>query len=122
MKAQTMKITAVAAALLMAAILTGCGAKNGSSGSQDAAGAGKAASAPGGSAEALYKKQCLSCHGDQLQGRIGPSTNLTKVGGKLSRDQLVTQIAKGGNGMPGFKGTLNDTEIGTLADWLAEKK
>lgn len=103
----------LAATLLTAAALAGCGAKDG---------ADKAANASSSGAEALYKKQCLSCHGDQLQGRVGPSTNLTKVGGKLSREQLVAQIANGGSGMPGFKNTLNETEIGTLADWLAAKK
>ncbi|GAA3409926.1 c-type cytochrome [Paenibacillus hodogayensis] len=96
---------------LTAFALTGCGADS-----------GKSPQAAGGDAETIYKKQCLSCHGDQLQGRIGPSTNLTKVGGKLDREQIVAQISKGGNGMPGFKGKLNETEIGTLADWLAAKK
>ncbi|MFC3771861.1 c-type cytochrome [Paenibacillus sp. GCM10012303] len=93
--------------LSAAVMLSGCGA----SGSETA-----------GTAEALYKKKCLSCHGEKLEGRIGPPTNLTQVGAKLTRDQIADQIAKGGRGMPGFSGSLNETEIGTLADWLAEKK
>lgn len=108
-------------ALVCAAALTGCGSGKG----QEAGGTpadGEPTAASGGNAEALYKKQCISCHGDQLQGRIGPTTNLTKVGGKLSREQIAAQIANGGNGMPGFKGKLNETEIGTLSDWLAAKK
>jgi cytochrome c551 len=113
---------AAAVTLLASAILAGCGAQNGSSGNSSDTGSGQTAAVSGGNAEALYKKHCLSCHGDQLQGRVGPSTNLTKVGGKLSREQLVTQIAKGGNGMPGFKNSLDDTEIGALADWLSAKK
>ncbi|TNJ65837.1 cytochrome c [Paenibacillus hemerocallicola] len=121
MKSQMMTYT-VTVMLLATAVLTGCGAKNGSSGSSPDAGAGQTAAAAGGNAEALYKKHCLSCHGDQLQGRVGPGTNLTKVGGKLSREQLVTQIAKGGNGMPGFNNSLDETEIGALADWLSAKK
>lgn len=112
----------VAVMLLASAVLTGCGAKNGSSGSGPDAAAGQTAAVAGVNAEALYKKHCLSCHGDQLQGRVGPGTNLTKVGGKLSREQLIAQIANGGNGMPGFKNSLDETEIGSLADWLSAKK
>ena len=71
-------------------------------------------------ATALYKSNCLACHGDQLQGGMGPE--LTKVGGAMTSDQIYNQIAKGGGGMPGFSGTLSDEEIKTLAGWLAAKK
>ena len=114
------RMTATIAAMLMvgAVALIGCGAKNGA-----ATNAGEAAStSSAGGAEAIYKQKCISCHGDQLQGRIGPSTNLTQVGGKLSRDQIVTQITNGGGGMPGFKGTLKEAEIDSLADWLSARK
>lgn len=97
----------MAAMLTAAALSAGCGAKSASGGS---------------GAEALYKKQCLSCHGDKLQGRVGPNTNLTKVGDKLSREQIAAQIANGSDNMPGFKNSLSETDIGTLADWLATKK
>lgn len=108
-------ISMAVAAVALAAALSGCGTK-GTGGTETSA------AGPGGNAEALYKKSCISCHGDQLQGRIGPGTDLTKVGGKKSRDEIVTQIAKGGNGMPGFSSSLSETDIGTLADWLAAKK
>lgn len=121
MNRRTGKTTLAAAALLIAAAaLAGCGAKNGDTGAAGKAPATTETAA--GSAEALYKQRCLSCHGDQLQGRIGPTTNLTQIGGKLSREQIAKQIENGGSGMPGFKNTLNETEIGTLADWLAAKK
>ncbi|MDF2722744.1 MAG: cytochrome c class [Paenibacillus sp.] len=103
----------VAAAVLLTAamaVLAGCGSKDG--GSKQA----------GGGAEALYKQRCLSCHGERLEGRVGPGTNLTQVGGKLTREQIMRQITEGGNGMPGFKSSMSEAEIGTLADWLAAKK
>ena len=34
--------------------------------------------------EDIVKQSCTSCHGDQLQGAVGP--NLQKIGGKLSKD------------------------------------
>ncbi|MBB6733569.1 c-type cytochrome [Cohnella zeiphila] len=71
-------------------------------------------------ATAIYKSSCLSCHGDQLQGQIGP--NLTKVGSAMTADQIRTQIENGGGGMPGFKGTLTDDQVNTLTAWLSAKK
>lgn len=108
----------IAAAVAAAALLAGCGGKGGESSGANP----DTTSAAAGSPEAIYKKQCVSCHGNQLEGRIGPKTNLTQVGARLNRDQIAAQIADGGNGMPGFKKSLSEAEIGALADWLAAKK
>ncbi|WP_135556889.1 c-type cytochrome [Paenibacillus cymbidii] len=62
----------------------------------------------------------MSCHAADLSGKPGP--NIQKIGGKLSEDQIVKQITSGGSRMPGFKDTLKDDEIKTLATWLAAKK
>jgi len=70
--------------------------------------------------EAIYKQNCLSCHGGNLEGVSGPG--LSKVGGKLSKDQIAAKIAAGGGGMPAFKTRLKEDEIQGLADWLAAKK
>ncbi|CAG7649807.1 c-type cytochrome [Paenibacillus allorhizosphaerae] len=72
--------------------------------------------------QAVYKQRCLSCHGNALEGKIGPTTNLQKVGGRLSKEQIVKQINSGGNGMPGFAGQIKPDEVEALASWLAEKK
>ena len=72
--------------------------------------------------QAVYKQRCLSCHGNTLEGKIGPKTNLQKVGGRLSKEQIVKQINSGGNGMPGFAGQIKPEEVEALASWLAEKK
>lgn len=73
-------------------------------------------------AEALYKQNCISCHGTNLEGILPGKTNLQKVGAKLTKDQIVNKIQNGGNGMPPFKNTLQNEEINTLADWLATQK
>lgn len=86
----------------------------------DADGAGGEVDAA--AAEALYKQNCLSCHGDNLEGRLGGNTNLTQVGGKMSQEEIAAIIRDGRNGMPSFKNSLSDSDVNTLAAWLATKK
>ena len=72
-------------------------------------------------ADALYKSNCMGCHGTDLQGSaMFPA--LDTVGGKLSKEQIYNKIAKGGGGMPAFDGQLQPEEIANLAVWLAEHK
>ncbi|MFD1179345.1 c-type cytochrome [Paenibacillus puldeungensis] len=73
-------------------------------------------------AEATVKANCISCHGDALQGAIGP--NLQKIGSQLSAEQLYGIITKGksGGSMPSFKDRLKEEEIANVAMWLADKK
>jgi len=71
-------------------------------------------------AEEVYKSNCVSCHGDRLQGGMGP--NLTAIGASMKKEKIYTQIVKGGNGMPGFQSRLSDDQIANLTKWLAEKK
>jgi mono/diheme cytochrome c family protein len=71
-------------------------------------------------AEAVYKQSCITCHGVNLEGGVGP--NLSKVGGHLTETQIGKQITNGGGVMPAFKGTLKDEQIANLAKWLAAKK
>jgi mono/diheme cytochrome c family protein len=71
-------------------------------------------------AQALFKQSCTSCHGVDLAGDFGP--NLQKVGGKLTKEQITTQITQGGEAMPSFEEKLNTDEIQALASWLASKK
>ena len=71
-------------------------------------------------AEATYKAQCVGCHAADMSGGVGP--NLQKIGGKLTVEQISTQIHNGGGGMPAYKGTLTEDQITALTDWLAAKK
>ncbi|OXM88334.1 c-type cytochrome [Paenibacillus rigui] len=73
-----------------------------------------------GKAEALYKDNCMVCHGDKLQGDIGP--NLTKVGTRLTKEQLLAKINLGSKSMPPFQKTLQADQIQELVSWLATQK
>ncbi|WP_242222927.1 cytochrome c550 [Bacillus cereus group sp. BfR-BA-01380] len=68
--------------------------------------------------EEIVKQSCTSCHGDQLQGAVGP--NLQKVGGKLSKDQIQEVIVKGRGNMP--PGLIPADQASKVADWLSKKK
>lgn len=71
-------------------------------------------------AEQIYKSNCLSCHGDHLQGGMGPALN--QVGTSMSKEKIYKQIMNGGGGMPKFEGRLSEDEVVTLTNWLADKK
>jgi len=71
-------------------------------------------------AEAIYGKSCISCHGDQLQGGVGPA--LADVGSRLNVSQIKGVIERGRGIMPGFQGSLSAEEIANLSKWLSEKK
>ncbi|WP_409301728.1 cytochrome c550 [Peribacillus sp. SCS-155] len=48
--------------------------------------------------EDIYKSTCISCHGDQYQGGMGPK--LKGIGSKLSEEQIKETIQNGKGAMP----------------------
>ncbi|HTG71111.1 MAG TPA: cytochrome c [Candidatus Udaeobacter sp.] len=106
-------ITLIASAGLLVA-LAGCGGDS----------AAERSIALDGPAEvvSVYKANCVSCHGTGLQGRVGPATNLQKVGARMSASDITQQIEQGESSMPAFKDRLTTEEIAGLAEWLASKK
>lgn len=69
-------------------------------------------------AEATYKNNCASCHGNNLEGIAGP--DLTKVGSRYSKEQIIGIIQNGKGIMP--KNLVTGEEAENLAAWLASKK
>ncbi|GGD47217.1 c-type cytochrome [Paenibacillus nasutitermitis] len=70
----------------------------------------------------IARNNCISCHGTELQGKMGPDTNLQLVGKRLSKEQIAEQIRTGGDSMPAFESRLSAEEIEGLAAWLSGKK
>ncbi|TBL71249.1 c-type cytochrome [Paenibacillus thalictri] len=70
-------------------------------------------------AQEIYKTSCLSCHGNNLEGRVGPKTNLQQIGGRMNKDQITKQITNGGGGMPAFGAKLKPEDITVMTEWLS---
>ncbi|MFF2886435.1 c-type cytochrome [Paenibacillus sp. NPDC057967] len=96
---------------------TNNGTNNGATNGGNNAGGGTVDAA---AAEAIYKQNCIGCHAVDLSGGVGP--NLTKVGAKLSVDEIKATITNGRGGMPAYKDQLSSADIDTLSNWLASMK
>jgi len=71
-------------------------------------------------AAVLQNKNCRNCHAlDGVGGRRGP--DLSTVGSRLTRDELIDQISNGtpgGGNMPAYGHQINPAEMTTLVDFL----
>ena len=68
--------------------------------------------------EDIYKSTCITCHGDQYQGVVGPS--LKGIGSKLSKDEIKTIITKGKGNMP--TNLVPQDKAEAMADWVSKIK
>ncbi|WP_052947787.1 c-type cytochrome [Aneurinibacillus tyrosinisolvens] len=97
----------------------GGGKAGGNTGGQNGGQKGDQNGANTAQAQKLYQGKCISCHGGNLEGGMGPS--LTKVGSNYSSvDKLQAKIKAGGGGMPA--GLVTDAEAKVLAQWLSTHK
>ncbi|MBO0992200.1 cytochrome c551 [Bacillus sp. SD088] len=69
-------------------------------------------------AEEIVKNNCISCHGENLEGKNGPE--LAHIGAELSKDDILEVIENGRTGMPPNIITGDDAD--KVAQWLSEKK
>ncbi|WP_239619236.1 c-type cytochrome [Cohnella mopanensis] len=70
--------------------------------------------------EQLYKNMCIACHGDRMQGAVGPE--LAHIGASMTKEQLYKKISGGGGGMPAFENRLTEDQLITITTWLASHK
>jgi len=64
--------------------------------------------------EDIYKNKCLSCHGDQYQGVVGPA--LKGLSDKYSVDDVKDILLNGKGSMPG--NLVPADQLDAMAEWV----
>ncbi|HET7657725.1 MAG TPA: cytochrome c [Bacillales bacterium] len=114
---KTTKMLCLAVGLTFA--LTACGGGGGGNSSNSSDNGGSAAgSGANNGAKAIFEQSCSQCHGENLQGKIGP--NLQHIGSEMSKQEILDQIKNGGGGMPPH--VIKGQKAEKVATWLASKK
>jgi cytochrome c551 len=113
------KLLLLSVIVIISIVLSGCGSSDNAATNNTAPAADNGVTTAA-DPETLFKQNCTSCHGDTMNKM--KNADLTTVGSRLSKDEIVTQIANGGGGMIAFDKKLETNEIDALADWLAAKK
>lgn len=98
------------------AMLMGAALVLGACGSSDEAETGtKTEKADG---EKVVQQKCISCHGDKLNN--GSAPDISKIGSKLSEEEILDVLENGQNAMPAK--IVTGDEAKEVAKWLAEQK
>ena len=105
-------------ALVLAACGGGGDEGGGDTGGTDTNDTDTTDTASAGNAEEIFKQNCSSCHGGNLEGGAGPQ--LSAIGSKYSADEIQNVIANGQGIMP--PKIIEGDEAAAVAEWLASKK
>jgi quinoprotein glucose dehydrogenase len=67
--------------------------------------------------KSIYLRDCAACHGDSGRGSPPQFPAVVEWSGRMSRDQFIERVRKGGGRMPGFPG-LQEAAISAIARYL----
>jgi mono/diheme cytochrome c family protein len=70
------------------------------------------------SGEEIYRQVCANCHGNDLNGGVGPAVGAGSNSAAQDDDFLVLTITRGRGPMPSFESTLSDEQIARVVDYL----
>lgn len=75
---------------------------------------------PEASGAEIYSMLCANCHGDDLEGRIGPPLGPGSNSAALADSFLEITIEHGRGRMPSFARVLSDEQLTRLIDYIRE--
>jgi mono/diheme cytochrome c family protein len=70
--------------------------------------------------EEIYLQLCSNCHGDQLQGAVGPALGPGSNAAEQPDDFLTVTITQGRGRMPSFESSLTEDQVERLVGYLRE--
>jgi mono/diheme cytochrome c family protein len=72
--------------------------------------------------EEIYLQLCSNCHGDGLEGAIGPALGPGSNAASRPDEYLGVTITEGRGRMPSFSSTLTGDQVERLIDYLREEQ
>lgn len=68
--------------------------------------------------EEIYLQLCSNCHGEQLEGGLGPPLGAGSNSSEQGDEFLMVSISDGRGRMPSFRTSLDEEQLGRLIDYL----
>lgn len=76
----------------------------------------------GATGEEIYLQLCSNCHGDGLEGGIGPSLGPGSNAAARPDEYLTLTITEGRGRMPSFSSALSGAQVERLVAYLREEQ
>ena len=73
---------------------------------------------PQASGQEIYQQVCANCHGNDLNGGVGPAVGAGSNSAAQDDDFLILTITRGRGPMPSFESTLSEEQISRVVDYL----
>ena len=73
---------------------------------------------PQASGQEIYEQVCANCHGNDLNGGVGPAVGAGSNSAAQDDDFLILTITRGRGPMPSFESTLSEEQISRVVDYL----
>jgi len=72
--------------------------------------------------EEIYLQLCANCHGDSLQGAVGPSLGPGSGSASQPDEFLRVTISQGRGRMPSFQSSLSDEQVERLIGFIRQEQ
>jgi mono/diheme cytochrome c family protein len=72
--------------------------------------------------EEIYLQLCANCHGDSLQGAVGPALGPGSDSAQQPDEFLTVAISQGRGRMPSFQSSLSDEQVVRLVGFIRQEQ